>query len=205
MMVFSGIRCFTCFSRSKRLLAAIRTVRSVLQMKKAPTDRPAVAFSGLTETKAFLEEALQRTRSLFRDSDLYPHPAAFVPVDQRDRQWTTDYMWLGDRPRTVRMRIATDKPGRVLFGVNRTDSDTFWSAVTDVPPQIADTPGFLETETTLFCDPDWTYSIYGNALDGAKLLKVDIIVQKARSGDAGTSVVTSAAPTTTMRISSRAE
>jgi SAM-dependent methyltransferase len=153
----------------------------VLVMKKAPTDRPAVEFTGLAETKAFLAEAQQWVEGMFEESDLRPHPAPYVPVERRKDMWATDYMWLGDRPRTIRIRITTNGPGRVAFAVNRTHTDRSWAPVVDVPPRTETTSGFIEVETNLSCQRDWNYAVYGYAVDGLELQEVQVLIEDARS------------------------
>jgi SAM-dependent methyltransferase len=153
----------------------------VLMMRKAATDRPAVAFPGLAETTAFLEEALQWTQSVFEESDLHPHPAPYVPVDRRNDMWATNYMWLGNGRRTIRVRVTTDRPGRISFGINKEHTDTYWSPLIESPPWIAGTSGVIEVETTLSCDRDWNYAIYGNALDGVEFRDVEVLVRNVRS------------------------
>jgi hypothetical protein len=93
-------------------------------------------------------------------------------------------MWLGDRPRTVRIRITTNGPGWVTVGVNRTHTDTSWMPVVEVPLRTETTSGFIAVETSVSCQRDWNYALYGNALDGLELREVLVLIQDARSSGA---------------------
>jgi SAM-dependent methyltransferase len=153
----------------------------LLVMRKGPAERSPVRFCGLQETTEFLENALQTLQTSLEESDLSLNPAPYVPVDLRGTMWASTYAWLGDRLRTVRVRITTDRPGHVTVGVNKAHTDTYWMPMVEVPPRVEFSHGKLEAEILLACQRDWTYAIYGNALDDVRLVEVELLVRDARS------------------------
>jgi SAM-dependent methyltransferase len=149
----------------------------VLEMRKAPTDRPRVNFLGLAETTTFLKQAQQGWESFIEATNLSPHPAPYTPTKMRDRQWSTTYMWLGSKPRTVLVQIQTDGPGTITVGVDKAHTDQYWVPVVDIPRHAEKTPGHIELEFVLHCDGAYNYSIRGRALHGLKLADVRVSIQ----------------------------
>ena len=127
----------------------------VLEMRKAPTERPPVSFPGLEETTAFLKQAQQGWLAYVEGSNLAPHPAAYVPTHLQDRQWATTFMGLGSLPRTVRVQVQTDRPGQITIGVNKAHTNSYWVPVVSIPEWIEASPGHIEIELSLPCDGEW--------------------------------------------------
>jgi SAM-dependent methyltransferase len=151
----------------------------VLEMRKAPTEKPRVSFPGLAETTAFLKQAQKGWETFIEGANLSPHPAAYVPTELHDRQWATTFMWLGSQPRTVVVHIQTDEPGYITIGVNKEHTDSYWVPVIAIPERVETTTGHIEIEFTLPCDGAWNYAVYGRALEGVKLTNVHVSVRPA--------------------------
>ena len=160
-----------------QLLVGCHPVSSVvLEMRKAPTERPQVNFLGLAETTAFLKREQKGWQRFIMASNLSPHPAAHVPAEERDRRWATTYMWLGSQPRTVVVRVLTDGPGDIIIGVKKTHTDQPWVPVIEIPERTERTAGHIELEFTLHCDAEWNYQIYGHTLGDLKLTNVHMSI-----------------------------
>ena len=154
----------------------------VLEMRKAPSDRPRVNFLGLAETTAFLKQAQKGLESFIEATNLSPHPSPYVPTDSLDRHWATAFMWLGSKPRTVVVHVQTDGPGEITIGVNKRHTDQQWVPVIDVPERAEMTTGHIELAFTLHCDAAWIYRIYGYALNGLKLTNVHVSIRPTGGG-----------------------
>ena len=151
----------------------------VLEMRKAPTERPPVSFPGLEETTAFLKQAQQGWLAYVEGSNLAPHPAAYVPTHLQDRQWATTFMGLGSLPRTVRVQVQTDRPGQITIGVNKAHTNSYWVPVVAIPEWIEASPGHIEIELSLPCDGEWNYAIHGRALGEVTLTDVHVSIRQA--------------------------
>jgi SAM-dependent methyltransferase len=150
----------------------------ILVMRKAPSERPAVAFPGYEDSKAFLLERRAVWDDFILRSRLGLHPAAYVPAALRAGQWATTYIFLGVHPRAVRVRVQTDRAGPVTIGVNKLHTDSLTGCAVDIAERIEMTTGDMEFEFTIEPEPDFAYAIYGRTLNDLILRSVSVTVME---------------------------
>jgi hypothetical protein len=82
---------------------------------------------------------------------------------------------LGHGPRHVQVRVRSIGSGRITIGVSRNHNHDPTQTVAEIVERIEQTSGDTDLELTIYCGPDWSYSIYGRSLGGLRL--DDVVVR----------------------------
>lgn len=153
----------------------------MLEMRKAPPEQRPVKFLGYAETETFLFRARRQLATILEESSLFPHPSPWMPDDLKSERWATTYMWLGGRPRTVRVKVVVDRPGDISIGVNKSHSDRYWEPGVDIVEAVHPVITEAEFEFPLLCSEDYIYAVHGRALTGTELKQVTVVIEDARN------------------------
>ncbi len=153
----------------------------LLTMRKAPVQARQVTFIGYDETRHFLLKARQSLQSILEESDLYPHPAPWMPESLKAERWATTYMWLGSQPRVAKVRMRLAEAGRVTIGVNKCHSDQYWVPEVHILEDVHTVEANTEFLVPLRLDANYTYALHGRAVDGGTLREIAVHIEDART------------------------